>query len=70
MKTADMIEFDPPERKRTYRFPGGGQITLKAVTHLFVSDSGTHRVRTADGRLHIVASGWLHIEVDAADWTV
>jgi hypothetical protein len=58
------------EASRTYTFPGGEQITLHEVTHLLVRESGTHRLRTKDGKLHIVPTGWLHIEIDAKDWTV
>ena len=59
------------EQSRTYHFPKGEAITLKKVTHFGVRPGGTtHRLRTADGKLHIVPAGWLHIEIDAKDWTL
>jgi hypothetical protein len=66
----EMIEINPPEASRTYTFPGGEQVVLHTVTHILVRESGTHRLRTADGKLHIVPAGWLHIEIDAKDWTL
>lgn len=75
----EMTEFNPPERLRTYWFPLLSQgdvelncllpVDLENVTHLKVSDSGTHRLKTKDGRLHIIPTGWLHISIDADDWT-
>jgi|JI10StandDraft_1071094.scaffolds.fasta_scaffold40787_2 hypothetical protein len=62
-------KINPPERSRTYRFPGNQVLTLKDVTELSVSPSGTHRVKTSDKKLHIVPVGWIHIEIDADDWS-
>ena len=64
-----MTEITPPERSRTYTFPNG-TVQLTGVSALKVRDSGTHRLKTADGKLHIVPSGWLHIEIDADGWTL
>ncbi len=57
------------ENSRVYTFPGGDKITLKDVTHVAVRPSETHRLKTADGKLHIVPTGWLHVEIGAEDWT-
>lgn len=59
------------ERKRVYDFEGGN-ITLENVIELTVRPSGTHRLKTADGKLHVINTGWLaiHIEDDKHDWTV
>lgn len=57
------------EQNRTYTFPGGSVITLNDVVSINVSKSGTHRINTKDGKKHIIPSGWIHIEFDAADWT-
>jgi hypothetical protein len=59
----------PPERKRTYHFPGGQQIALENVTAILVRPSGTHRLETADGRRWIVPPGWLAIELEMDSWT-
>lgn len=66
----DMTELNPAERSRTYEFPNGETVTLENVTHLAVSASGTHRIKTGDGMLHIVPVGWHHIVIDADDWTL
>jgi hypothetical protein len=67
-------KFDPAERSRTYTYPNGAgepiQITLNDVKELVVRESGTHRLVTGDGHRHIMAPGWLHIEVDVDEWTV
>lgn len=43
---------------------------MVGVTHLAVSPSGTHRLKTQDGKLHIVPIGWLHIEIIADSWSL
>lgn len=54
------------ENFRIYTFPGGDEIKLDGPRELFISRaSGNHRIKTADGKLHIVPSGWLHIEIDS-----
>lgn len=58
------------EQWRVYEFPNGQCVKLDKVTHLGVRLSGTHRLRTADGLLHIVPPGWLHITIGADDWTL
>ena len=68
------IQEDTPiklhEKSRTYRF-ADGEIQLSKVTELVVRDSGTHRLKTNDGHLHIIAPGWLAIEIeDDGEWTV
>lgn len=59
------------EKERVYDF-GDKQVTLTDVVELVVRPSGTHRVKTADGKLHVIAKGWLaiHIDDDGNSWTV
>ena len=64
------IIFDPPEKVRTYNFSCGEKVVLKDVTELVVRASGTHRLKTEDGKSHIVAPGWLHIELEIENWTI
>lgn len=66
---ADAISLT--ERTRVYDF-GDKQIQLDDVRELIARNSGTHRVRTADGKLHVIAPGWLAIHIDngGKDWTV
>ena len=66
----EMTEIKPAEKMRTYQFPGGQLVNLVNVTHFVSRPSGTHRLRTADGKLHVIPTGWLHIEIDTDDWTL
>lgn len=59
------------EKKRTYSFPCNLAVVVENVTELIVRESGDHRLKTADGHLHIIPTGWLHLEIEGAeDWTV
>jgi hypothetical protein len=69
-KAIEMAALNPVEKSRAYVFPGGETVRLEDVTHFLARESGTHRLRTGDGRLHIVPPGWLHVEIDAGEWTV
>lgn len=65
-----MTKLEPREDFRTYTFPGGERVVLEDVTHFLSRASGVHRLRTADGRLHIVPVGWIHIEIGAPEFTL
>jgi len=56
-------------QNRTYVFPGGTEVEIRGVQSINVSASNTHRLNTKDGKKHIVPSGWVHIKLDAKDWT-
>lgn len=60
------------EKYRAYDFGPFGKIELENVIELVVRDSGTHRLKTADGHLHIVPEGWIHIEIEdeIKEWTL
>lgn len=66
----ELTKLDPVEKSRTYTFPNGDTVSLADVTHFLARPSGNHRLRTADGKLHIVPAGWIHLEIDAAYFTV
>lgn len=71
--TANAIEMVPltnGEKSRTYVWPNGARDTIENVTSICVRPSGSHRLQTADGKKHIVPTGWLRIEIDAAEWSV
>lgn len=68
-KDIKWTELNPPEKRRTYHFTGGDEITFENVTRIEVRDSGKHRIETADGRKAFVSPGWLWIELDVAEWT-
>ena len=64
-----MTELKAPQT-RVYHFPGGHVVRLENVTH-FAAPGSTHRLKTADGKYHIVNGGWLNIEIDTpAGWTL
>ena len=59
------------EKERTYKFPKGEFVHLQDIKELIVRPSGTHRLKTGDGRLHIVPKGWIQISiVSPKDWAV
>lgn len=62
--------FKPHEEKRIYIYPCGAKIELYDVCELVVRPSGTHRLKTGDNHGHIIAPGWIHIELIIEDWTV
>lgn len=66
----ELTPLNPQEKNRIYTFPNGEKVALQDVTHFLARESGTHRLKTADGKLHIVPVGWMHIEIDAAAFTV
>lgn len=53
---SDQTPIQLTEKSRTYDF-GDKQVRLDEVRELIVRGSGTHRVRAADGLLHVVAPG-------------
>jgi len=59
------------ERQRRYIF-ADREIVLDEVIELTVRPSGSHRVKTSDGRLHVIATNWLAITItdESHDWTV
>ena len=58
-------------QKRTYYFPGNEKVELENVTELIVTESGNHRLKTADDKLHIIPPGWIHIEIyDQTEWNI
>jgi hypothetical protein len=63
-------KLEPKENSRTYYFPDGSKVELKGIIELTVRDSGTHRLKTEDGKLHIIPTGWNHIEIETTDWTI
>jgi len=60
------------ERERVYDYGDGRTVTLRNVTELVVRKSGTHRITTADGKLHVIDKGWvaIHIDDSGKPWTV
>jgi hypothetical protein len=60
------------EDSRTYIFPIG-QVTLENVIEVIIRPSGSHRVRTADGKLTVVSASFLAITIvdeTTKGWTV
>ena len=67
----DVAPIPLTEKTRTYEFSWDKKVILEDVIELIVRPSGTHRIRTADGNLHIIAPGWLAIHIDdgGKGWT-
>lgn len=70
-KTSEKIEINN-ETKRTYYFPFTDKdnekiiipLVIENVKDLYVRPSGTHRIVTKDGILHIVLRQWVKIEIE------
>ena len=59
------------EIERVYHFAGGDEVILNDVRELIVRQSGTHRIITKDKRLHIIHTGWIHIDIKSPkSWVV
>lgn len=58
------------EKQRIYYFPNNNKVILNNIIELIVRESGTHRIKTEDKKLHIIPTGWIHIEIDEDNWTV
>jgi hypothetical protein len=66
----ELTPLSPTEFSRIYRWPDGQTIVLLNVTHFLARESGTHRLKTGDGKLHIIPAGWRHIEIEADAFTL
>ena len=56
------------EDKRKYFFIGAN-VELENVTEIIVSSSNNHKIKTDDGKLHIIPPTWIHIEIiSSRDW--
>lgn len=66
----ELTELKNPESQRVYTFANGEQVALKGVTHFLARESGTHRLKTSDGKLHIIPPTWIHIEIDADSFSL
>jgi len=59
------------EIERAYTFPNNNIISLENVKELIVRPSGTHRLKTKDGIMHIIPTGWIHIQIKSPkSWVV
>jgi hypothetical protein len=68
--SVEMVKLSSPEKVRYYTFPNGESVTLYNVVEFGARPSGSHRLKTKDGNLHIVPTGWIHIEIIADDWSL
>lgn len=74
MPTSTVFKETPIALKediRVYEF-SDTKIQLIDVRELVVRESGSHRLKTADGHLHIIPAGWRHIDIvdlEKKDWT-
>ncbi len=53
------------EQSRTYNFGSKGFVKVSEPLFLNVSDSGGHRIFSADGQSHYIPSGWIHLSWQA-----
>ncbi len=57
-----------PEKKRTYLFSDGQQVSFKDVTDVCIRPSGIHRLNLGNGEKVIVSCGWRAIVLDIDEW--
>lgn len=65
----DWVELKWIEKSRIYYFPEGNELEINNVVAVKVKESGTHRLKTSDGKLWIIPTGWLAIALDTEDFT-
>jgi hypothetical protein len=53
------------EAERVYNFGSKGFVKIQNPEQLSVSDSGGHRIFSADGKSHYIPAGWIQLT-----WTV
>jgi len=71
MKMINGIKTTLNEIERAYTFPNNDIISLENVKELIVRPSGTHRLKTKDGIMHIIPTGWIHIQIKSPkSWVV
>lgn len=71
MKMIKGLKTKLNETERVYHFAGGDEVILHDVRELIVRPSGTHRVITKDKRLHIIPTGWIHVDIlSPKSWVV
>lgn len=47
---------------RVYHYPNGYAVRLDNPVRLSVAENGDHRILTGDGRAHLLAYGWVHVQ--------
>lgn len=62
----DTMQFQEitTEARRIYRLANDGVYVIEGPRRLYVAASGSHRVESADGRLHYVAAGFQAITIE------
>ena len=61
-------ELDPVENRRVYIFPNNQRIIVENAIKLAITDSGVHRLETANGEKYIIPTGWLGIKINSGAW--
>lgn len=61
-------EIDPVENRRVYIFPNNQRIIVENAIKLAITDSGVHRLETANGEKYIIPTGWLGIKINSNAW--
>ena len=51
------------ERHRTYHFANGVTTSVEYPTWLWVSSSGTHYIKDANGQIHVINKAWVRITI-------
>lgn len=57
------------ERSRTYYFENDRKLRINNVVAVCVRQSGTHRLKTKEGKFWVIPATWLGIEIDCNEFT-
>lgn len=60
------------EKQRVYYYPSLNNqqeivllpVTLRNILSFSVNEFGVHRIKTKDERIHLLPTGWLHLEIE------
>lgn len=53
------------EQWRVYHYPNGYAVRVDNPVRMHIAENGDHRILTSDGRAHVIAYGWVHIQNQA-----
>lgn len=62
-------ELNPPERKRTYVYRDGSELTIENITRICIRPSGSNRLETADGKKWVILAGFVAVRLEVDSWT-
>lgn len=65
----NFVDLTPPEKKRTYVYRDGSELTIENVARLCVRPSGSNRIETIDGQKWVILAGFIAVRIEVDSWT-